>query len=296
MSKINTNRDQLVMISALGVISDPPLNILSPYRISADGKPMILPGTGGITYNKRIGDSAINLWGDHIEPAVSIKHPDSDRTSPFNGGLVVMSCVGNRATVVSGDAKGEVGLVTGKHGGVFHVMVDFTRKQMDMMTVGDKMQVKTYGQGLAMTDFSGVQIRNLDPAMFDTIGIVGNVKTGRVEIPITHLIPAACMGSGLGQSHTTAGDYDIQMFDEETVEKHRLNDLKFGDIVAITNADNTFGRVYRKKSISVGVIVHSRSVVAGHGPGVTTLFTSRDGLIDAVIDPDANLTNYFKKL
>ena len=113
MSKINTNRDQLVMISALGVISDPPLNILSPYRISADGKPMILPGTGGITYNKRIGDSAINLWGDHIEPAVSIKHPDSDRTSPFNGGLVVMSCVGNRATVVSGDAKGEVGLVTG---------------------------------------------------------------------------------------------------------------------------------------------------------------------------------------
>jgi len=26
------------------------------------------------------------------------------------------------------------------------------------------------------------------------------------------------------------------------------------------------------------------------------LFTSRDGLIDAVIDPEANLKNYFEKL
>ena len=141
-----------------------------------------------------------------------------------------------------------------------------------------------------------LSVSNLDPVMLSVIGLVGNVKTGRVEIPITHLIPAACMGSGLGQSHTTAGDYDIQMFDEETVEKHRLNELKFGDIVAITNADNSYGRIYREKSISVGVIVHSRSVVAGHGPGVTTLFTSRDGLIDAVIDPEANLKNYFEKL
>jgi len=296
MTKINTNSNHLVMLSAVGVISDPPVNIVSPYRISADGKPMILPGTGGIAYNARIGDSAINIWADHVEPSVSIKHPDADRTSPFNGGLVVMSCVGNTATVVSGDAKGEVGRVTGKHGGVFHVMVDFTREQMDSMVVGDKLQIRTYGQGLALTDFPGVLVRNLDPAMLDVIGLMGNVKTGRVKIPITHLIPAACMGSGLGQSHATAGDYDIQMFDEETVEKHRLNELRFGDIVAITNADNSYGRIYRKKSISVGVIVHSRSVVAGHGPGVTTLFTSRDGLIDAVIDPDANLKNYFEQL
>ncbi len=296
MNKINTNRDQLVMLSAVGVISDPPLNIASPYRISADGKPMILPGTGGISYNARIGDSAIDIWADHVEPAVSIKHPDSERTSPFNGGLVVMSCVGNTATVVSGDAKGETGRVTGKHGGVFHVMVDFTRDQMDRLVVGDKIQIKTYGQGLVLTDFPGVMAQNLDPALLDVLNIVGNEKTGRVEIPITHLIPAACMGSGLGASHSTSGDYDIQMFDENTVEKHRLDELRFGDIVAITNADNSFGRIYRKKSISVGVIVHSRSVVAGHGPGVTTLFTSRDGLIDAVIDPEANLKNYFEKL
>jgi hypothetical protein len=117
---------------------------------------MILPSTGGITYNSRIGDSAINIWADHVDPAVSIKHPDADRTSPFNGGLVVMSCIGNTAMVVSGDAKGEVGRVTGKHGGVFHVMVDFTREQMDKMVVGDKLQIKTYGQGLVLTDFSGV--------------------------------------------------------------------------------------------------------------------------------------------
>ena len=41
--------------------------------------------------------------------------------------------------------------------------------------------------------------------------------------------------------------------------------------------------------MSIGVIAHSRSWTAGHGPGVVTLFSSREGKIDTVIDPDANL-------
>ena len=86
------------------------------------------------------------------------------------------------------------------------------------------------------------------------------------------------------------------MFDPETVKEHRLDELRFGDIVAITDADHSFGRIYRAESISVGVVVHSRSVISGHGPGVATLFTSTKGLIDAVIDKDANLKNYFEKL
>ncbi len=88
----------------------------------------------------------------------------------------------------------------------------------------------------------------------------------------------------------------IQMFDPETVAEHRLSELRFGDIVAITEADHTYGRTYRRGSVSVGVVVHSRSIVAGHGPGVTTLFTSKDGLIDPVIDHGANLRFAFEKL
>ncbi|MFQ6109075.1 MAG: hypothetical protein ACE5L7_05935 [Candidatus Aminicenantales bacterium] len=69
-------------------------------------------------------------------------------------------------------------------------------------------------------------------------------------------------------------DYDIQLFDRKTVKKYNLEALRFGDIVAILDADHTFGRFYREGAISVGVVSHSRSVAAGHGPGVTALFTS----------------------
>lgn len=293
MNKIRTNRDRLIIQAVIGAIVDPPANIMMPYRVSADGELMVMPGTGGITYNARIGDSAIDWWADHVEPAVSIRNPAGDAVTPANGGLQVMTCAGNRARVVSGDAKDEWGRVTGKHGGIFNVMVDFTREQMEKMAIGDKIQVMSTGQGLEMSDFPDVKVRSIDPDLFEVIDLRGNRKTGIVEIPVTHVIPAALMGSGLGKANTFAGDYDIQMFDEATVEKHQLNSLRFGDFVAITDADHTYGRIYRQKSVSVGIIVHSRSVVAGHGPGVMTVFTSTKGNIEAVIDPDANLKNYF---
>ncbi|MCF7811696.1 DUF4438 domain-containing protein [bacterium] len=296
MPKLKTNRSELIIQSVIGEISSPLSNPMNPYRISADGEPMVLPGIGGITFNKRIGDSAVDLWGDHVEPAVSMKNTDKTVGSPANGALNVMSCIGNRAQVVSGDAKDEWGRVTGTHGGIEHVLVDFTFEQMEKMVIGDRIQVRSTGQGLKLLDFPDIKVMNLDPDLLDLMGITGTKKSGRLSIPVTHTIPAMVMGSGLGKVSTHAGDYDIQMFDEETVEKHSLNTLRFGDIVAITDADHSFGRIYRAKSISVGVIVHSRSVLSGHGPGVTTLFTSTKGYIDAVINADANLVNYFKEL
>ena len=296
MPKLKTNRGELVVQSVIGEISSPLSNAMNPYRISADGEPMVLPGVGGITFNKRIGDSAVDLWGDHVEPGVSIKNPDKNIGAPANAALNVMSCIGNRARVVSGDAKDEYGRVTGTHGGIEHVLVDFTLEQMEKMVIGNKIQIPATGQGLRLLDFPKVKVMSLDPELLDVMGIGGNRKSGRISIPVTHTIPAVVMGSGLGKSHTFAGDYDIQMFDPETVEEYRLHELRFGDIVAVTGADHSFGRIYRARSISVGVVVHSRSVISGHGPGVTTLFTSREGIIDAVIDKDANLKYYFEKM
>jgi len=294
--KIRTNRDQLVIQSVIGEISNPAINPANPYRISADGKLMVLPGTGGITFNKRIGDSAIDLWGDHVEPGVSMKNTDKNAVQIYNAGLNVMSCVGNRAQVVSGDAKGEWGRVTGTHGGIEHVLVDFETDLMEKMVIGDRIQVRATGQGLQLLDFAEVKIMNLDPDLLEVLPLKGVKKTGILQVHVTHLIPACVMGSGIGKSHTYAGDYDIQMFDTETVEQYNLETLRFGDIVAITDADHSYGRIYRQNAISVGVIVHSRSVVSGHGPGVTTLFTSTNGKIEAVIDEDANLKNYFAML
>lgn len=282
------------MQSVVGQISNPTA-AKTPYVISADGEAVVLPSVGGITYNIRIGDSAIGWAADHVEPCVSITNTEKPvgSWSP-NAGLNTLACIGNAVTVKSGDAKGAKGVVVGKHGGIEHVMVDFPAKTMDKLTVGDKMQVKAVGTGLKLTDYSqDISVMNIDPDLF--AAIPAKERKGVIEFPVTHIVPAKIMGSGLGSSHCYSGDYDIQMFDDGVVKQHRLDTLRFGDFVAIVDADHSYGRIYKTGAVSIGVIVHSNCVIAGHGPGVMTVITSGKGKIKPLIRKNANLARYVNR-
>ncbi|MBQ2870085.1 DUF4438 domain-containing protein, partial [bacterium] len=96
-----------------------------------------------------------------------------------------------------------------------------------------------------------------------------------------------------GRDNVNRGDYDIQLFDESVKNEYNLGTLRFGDFVAITDADHSFGRIYKTGAISIGVIVHSDCIISGHGPGVTTILTSSTGKIKPIIDESANLKKYF---
>ncbi len=290
---IKTNKSKLVMQSVVGQISNPTFS-RTPYVISADGEPTVLPSVGGITYNVRIGDLAVGWAADHVEPGVSMMNTEKPLGSWCpNAGLNTLSCIGNEVKVVSGEAKGAKGVVVGKHGGIEHVMVDFAPAVLEKLVVGDKMQVKAYGTGLRLLDYlDDIYVMNISPDLFLKIPV--KEKKGVLEFPVTHVVPAAIMGSGIGANHCYSGDYDIQLFDEVLSKKHKLNTLRFGDFVAITDADHSFGRIYKTGAVSVGVIVHSDCVIAGHGPGLMTVLTSGNGNIRPVISKNSNLTTYFK--
>ncbi len=290
---IKTNRDKIVKISVIGEVVSPVVGD-SVYKVSADGEPVVLPGVGGITYNIRVGDPAVGWMADHVEPGVSVENRVSDRRFP-NGqsrALNVLSCIGNEATVVEEDAKGDKGVVVGKHGGIEHVMVDFQPETMEKLVIEDRVMIKAYGVGLKLLDLPEVKLFNVSPEFLDALDPA--IKGGKLEVPVTHTIPAAIMGSGLGRSHVASGDYDITMFCEATCEEYGLDDLRFGDLVAIMDADHSYGRIYRRGAVSVGIVTHSDCVVAGHGPGVTTLFTSTKGAIKPVIDAGANIARLMK--
>ncbi|MFP3951925.1 MAG: DUF4438 domain-containing protein [Candidatus Bathyarchaeia archaeon] len=285
---LRTNKDKIVKISVIGEVVSPVISD-SVYKITADGEPVILPGVGGITYNIRVGDKASGWMADHVEPGVSIENRVQDKRFPTgqSRALNVLSCIGNKAMVVSGDAKGDDGTVVGKHGGIEHVMVDFSPETMDKLVIEDKVMIKAYGVGLKIEELPDVKIFNIDPDFLDAIN--PEIEDGTLKIPVTHEIPASIMGSGLGRSHVASGDYDITLFCEKTVEEHGLEDIRFGDLVAIMDADHSYGRIFRRGAISIGIVTHSNCVVAGHGPGVTTLFTSKKGSIEPVLDEDANI-------
>lgn len=283
---LKTNKDKLVIQSVQGKIHSPIMGP-SPYRISHDGKPMILHATGGITYNFQIGDSCMDLVGDHVEPGVSIRNEDVAE----NRSLMVLSCVGNEARVVSGDAKGAKGFVTGMHGGIEHVMIYFSQEDLEKMAINDTILIKAHGQGLKIEGHDDVLVMNLDPNLFEKIGIKEN-DNGELEVPIAAEVPAHLMGSGIGSATSLSGDYDITTGDKEEVEKYGLDKLRFGDLVLLRDCDNTYGRQYLKGAVTIGVVVHSDCILAGHGPGVTGLLSCKTSKIKGIKTEDANIANY----
>ena len=290
---LRTNVDKLVKMSVMGEAASPVVG-RSIYNISATGTPSVLPGVGGITYNLRVGDPACGWEADHVEPSVSVENKENDPRygQGANAAFNVLSCVGNDATVVSGDAKGSKGIVTGKHGGIDHVLVDFQPEVLEKLMLSDKILVKAYGVGLKLMEFPDIKVMNMDPRFLEALNPKPNGE--KLEVPVSHMVPAAIMGSGLGANQTHSGDYDIQLFDENVVEQYGLEDLRLGDLVAIIDADHSFGRIYHQGSISVGIIVHTNCVTAGHGPGVTSLMTSPSGKIIPKIDSKANIAYLLK--
>jgi len=135
------------------------------WGVDKNGDPFILPGIGGITLNIQVGDPAFGWAGDHLEPGVSCT---ADTHKPFehpNVSLQLYACAGNRADVISGEAKGAVGTVIGHHGGSEHVIVEFSRDVKEKLTYDDKIIIRAKGQGLKLVDYPEIQLFNLDPVL-----------------------------------------------------------------------------------------------------------------------------------
>jgi len=281
---VKTNKEFLPVQSLQGKVHHPTMK--TNYRIGRDGAAKVLAATGGITYNAKIGDNCIKWVADHLEPGVSIRNEKEEE----NHALMNLACIGNTAIVVSGEAKGAKGFVTGKHGGIEHTIAYFPNEDLQKMAVEDSILIKSVGQGLRVDGFPDVICNNIDPELFEKLGIVE--KNGKLEVPVAFEIPAELMGSGLGSTSSHTGDYDITTGDGEAFERLKLNDMRFGDIVLLQDCDNTYGREFLKGSVTIGVVIHGDSTIMGHGPGVTTIMSCKTNKIKGVINKDANIATY----
>lgn len=284
MSELRTNKDKLVQMSMQSSVS--PADRSATFCVGADGIPFFLPGTGGICYNVLVGDNTFGWEADHVEPGVSTR-ADKDASNSRNAAYNFLACIGNKVKIVSGEAKGEFGFVTGKHGGSERVMVDFSKETLEVLIHDDKMMIKTFGQGLKLLDYSDIVISNIDP---DLLNFIVKDKDGQLHVGVTHVIPGKIMGSGIGTTKIGSGDYDITTHDPKMIKRYNLDTIRFGDIVAIKNHDCRFGREYKTGAISIGIIVHSDCKFAGHGPGVTVFMTTiKNNIINLYENKDANI-------
>ena len=146
---LTSNADTLVAMAVCGYVSQPSLRP-GHYTHYPDGKGVILPGMFGVVYNAKVGDRAFGWAGDHVEPGVSIAHPDEK----CDFALHYLTCIGNEATVMSGLARGAKGVVTGEHA---RLLVDFPDEVNDLLpVVVDELRKAT----ATITEEEVIRVRN----------------------------------------------------------------------------------------------------------------------------------------
>lgn len=281
-NKPTTNENQLVEIAVSGNISQPSLRYPG-YIPDNGGTATVLPGMSGVVYSTRVGDPAFGWAADHVEPGVSIANPDQGEEFALH----YLTCIGNKAVVTSGLAKGAEGIVTGEHA---RMLVDFPPETNELLCVGDTIQIIAHGRGLSFTDFPQIELKKCSPALINGIPLEIS-DTGKLRVPVTMALPPRIMGSG-AELNSEYVDQDLMSGDRELMAELGIDQMKLGDLVVIPDADHRFGRGYRKGAVTIVLCIHGDSVMNGHGPGMLALMSAPEPIIEWVIDPNANIANY----
>ncbi len=280
------NAHQVISVSVQGVITPPRMPPLPamPYALAADGSPFLLPAYGSIVYNVSVGDSAYGWLADCVHPSVSVKLEDATG----NRGLNVLSCVGNTAIVMTGNAQRARGTVTGKTGRFSeHVIIHFEQEAREQMCIGDKIVIKAKGVGMSFDDHPDVMLKGCSPELVEALEVTTNSE-GKLSVPVVASVPPHLLGAGAGLV-SDGGSIHIQSADREALKKAELDGLRLGDVVALTDYDSSWNHGYLRNAVGIGVIAQGDSPRAGYGPGITLIMTSAGGNIAPMVTPGVNL-------
>jgi hypothetical protein len=274
------NENELLVTAVVGDVTSPSMGS-APYEVGADGLPAVPVGVGGISYNVRVGMSALGWAGDQVEPGVSIANGDPAANEALN----VFACVGNRVVVRSGDAAGAEGTVVGKHEvfmGSKHVLVHLDEQVLEQVVPGDRLLVRAHGRGMRVERPTQIACHSLGPELWRVWA--PEVRDGRLALRVTRTLPPEVVGMGSGRVSAVTS---IALQRDGAGDS--LEGLRLGDLVAIRDWDATYYTGYREGALTVGVVVCGDSPALGNGPGVTLLVSAADGALVPDVDSGANI-------
>jgi hypothetical protein len=170
-----------------------------------------------------------------------------------------------------------------------HVICSFAPEALEKMAPGDKVQVQAFGVGLALADFPTVQFKSCSPELLEAINPDVSAD-GKLVVPVKGIAPSrlAGAGSGLGSEN---GALNLQTSDLAQLAAAGLDDLRFGDLVAVADWDSRFGHGYLRGAVAIGVVCQGGSYRSGYGPGIAIIMTSPDDAIRPLPTPGANIAD-----
>ena len=283
---LKTNQADLVAVSVAGAIAHPGFAGLpaEPYRLAANGTPFLLPTYGGIVYNVSVGDSAFGWAADCIHPGVSIRQADDLK----NRGLNVFACIGNSAKVMTGQAQGTVGVVTGKSGRFSEqVIIHIPKAARERMAVGDQIIIRSEGIGMVLPDHPEIVLKGIGPNLLAALSLR---EAGALEIGVVARVPAHLAGAGLGLT-SEGGSLHMQSTDRAELARLGLDGLRLGDLVALEDTDSRYNHGYLRGAMAIGVVCATDGPRAGYGPGIAVMMTAPAGQLGAFIAASANIAD-----
>jgi len=281
-----TNARHVVSVSVQGIITPPRMPPLPamPYSLAADGTPFLMPAYGSIVYNVSVGDSAYGWMADCVHPSVSVKMDEATG----NRGLNVLSCVGNDAMVMTGNAQRARGVVTGKTGRFSeHVIIHFEPEVREQLAIGDKIVIRAKGVGLKFDDHPDIMLKGCSPELVEALEVTTN-SDGKLSVPVVAKVPPHLLGAGAGLT-SEGGSIHIQTADRDALAEAGLDNLRLGDVVALNDYDSSWNHGYLRDAVGIGVIAQGDSPRAGYGPGITLIMTSAGGHIEPMVTSGVNL-------
>jgi hypothetical protein len=284
-STLKTNKDKLIETAVQAVVQ--PAGSRG-YSVTYDGKTSLRIGMASINYTVSLGDLASG-WAnaDHVEPDVTVQGRDKDSASEC--AIAILSCIGNEARILSGEAKGGKGFYLGRHAGSDDLCW-FPDDVKEKLTIDDKIQVRARGVGLKIDGMEYIRVNKLSPELLEKMELV--IEGDQLVVPVVLEVPGHIMGSGIGGGFIEYIDYDIQTTDPKIIEEYELEKIKLGDLIAIRDHYDFYGRGRYEDAVTIGVCIHGFSESAGHGPGLNPVLAALPGKIKLKIDPNANVAYY----
>jgi hypothetical protein len=246
--------------------------------VRPDGVLTTLPGQGGIVTGIGLGDVAGKWRGDHVEPGVSLGHPDPQAYHAIR----FLSCVGNKVEVLGGPVNGARGMVFGKHGAVLAM---FAPEVLARLAPGDWIGIDAQGIGLADDEQPDITFHSCSPALH---GAMAKQAGRKLQIDVAAILPSIAAAAGIGMP---AAMFNMDLHTSSAPVAGMAEDLRFGDLVAVMDQDHRIGRRHRKGWAMVGIISHGAATGGGHGLGLMTLLTAPAECLKLEVGGKTNITD-----
>lgn len=247
----------------------------------------------GLTYNVRIGDLVFGWSGQIVEPGVVLVASDfADKSFTPSVSLASVCSIGSKVKLIGAETPSLEGVVVGASCAVpGGIIVDFPERIYHKIGLEAQFCIHTRSSPRCLAEYPSISIFRFDQESFSRLELQ-QAGRNRLMVPVCYFIPGSYFEVMRYKQFILPTLCYFNTNDKKSIDVLGIEQMKFGDFIAITDLDCTNGFNREKGAVSIGIVIRSPVPEWNVGVGVNIILSSREGHILPVTNPSANLGRY----